>query len=70
VSAIAKEEAAADAHTAFFEVLDLTEKFVAIDDDAVADEAELIWVENTGWDEMKLELAEFVDDGMAGVVAR
>ena len=51
-------------------MLDLSEQLGAVDDDAVADEAELIGVEDAGGDEMKLELSEFVDDGVAGVVAR
>ena len=46
------------------------EQLGAVDDDAVADEAELIGIEDAGGDQMELELAEFVDDGMAGVISR
>ncbi len=67
--AVAEEEPAADVHAAGFEVLDLTEQLRAIDDDAVADETELIGMEDSGGNEMELELAKFVDDRVAGVVA-
>src|SRR5438552_11439830 len=66
---IAKEQAAANLHAAIFEVLDLSEEFGTVDDDSVADKAELIGIENSGGNEMEFELAEFVDDRVAGVVA-
>ena len=68
VRAVAQKEAAADGDAALFEVLDLAQQLGGVDDDAVADDADLVGVEDAGGDEMELELAELVDDGMAGVV--
>src|SRR5207244_12783872 len=45
------------------------EQLRRIEDDAVADETELIGMEDSGGNEMELELAKFVDDRVAGVVA-
>src|SRR5437868_2977559 len=48
---------------------DLLEKDDGIDDDAVADDAGAVRVEDAGGDELELELAVFGDDGVARVVA-
>jgi hypothetical protein len=68
VRAIAEKEAAADGDAALLEVLDLAEKLGGVDDDTVTDDAGLIGIENAGGYEVELELPEFIDDGMTGVI--
>ena len=67
--AVAEEEPALDGDAARLQVLDLLEQVGGVDDDAVADDADLVGVEDAGGHEVELELAELVDDGVAGVVA-
>src|SRR6185295_20285381 len=69
VGAVAQEQTSAHLDAALFEVLDLLQHLVGVDDAAVADYAELVAIEDAGGDEVELELAELVDDGVAGVVA-
>ena len=45
------------------------EQGLRIDDDAVADDADLVGAEDAGGDDVEGELAKLVDDGVAGVVA-
>ena len=48
--------------------LDLFDQDVGIDDHSVADHVHGVRPADAGWDEMKLERAELVDHGVAGVV--
>ena len=50
------------------EALDFAEQDGRVDGDAVADHAGLFGVKDAGGNEVELELATLVDDGMAGVV--
>jgi len=48
---------------------DLLEQYGRVDDDAVADDAHAVRVEDARRDQLELELAVLGDDGVAGVVA-
>jgi len=69
MGAVTQEQASLDGDTAFFQMVDLLEENGGINDETVADYADLIGVENPSGNDMKLELAEFIDDGVAGVIA-
>ena len=51
------------------ELLDLIEQGLRVDDDAVADQADLLRVEDPGRHQVQGELAHVVDDRMAGVIS-
>ena len=52
-----------------FEVVDLAQQHPRVDDDAVADHAGLVLVEDSRGDQVELELLAVADDRVAGVVA-
>ena len=58
-----------DVDTGGAEIGDLLPKMLAVDDDAVAQHIDDTLAEDARGDQMKGELAVFVDDGVAGVVA-
>ncbi len=59
----------ADVDPASPQPVDLPQQHARIDDDAVADHAGLLRVEDAGGDQVELELLAFADDRVAGVVA-
>ena len=67
--AVAEEEAPLDLNPSLLQVLDLAEQHRRVNDDPVADDAELIGVKDAGGDDVEGELAEFVDYGVAGVIS-
>ncbi len=68
LGAVAEEQPAPHGHSARLDVVDLLEEDLGVDDDAVTDDAGFIGVEDAGGDEVQLELAQLVDDGVPGVV--
>ena len=68
VRAVGEEEPALDVDAALLEVLDLVEQLFGIDHAAVADDADLVGVEDAGRHEVELEFAQLVDDRVTGVV--
>src|SRR3990172_4735921 len=67
--AVAEEQPSLDGDAARLQPLDLLEEAGGVDDDAVADDANLLGVEDAGGHEMERELADFVYDGVTGVGA-
>ena len=59
----------ADVDAAALQPVDLAEQDARVEDDAVADHADLVRVEDPGGDQVELELLAVADDRVAGVVA-
>ncbi len=68
VGAVADEESGG-IDAAGGEVVDLFDEHLGINHDAVADDGDGAGIEDAGGREAELELAEGIDDGMAGVIA-
>ncbi len=69
LGALAQGQPPPHGDAARLQVLDLPQQHRRVDDDAVADDADLIGVEDARRDEVQPELAQLVDHGVAGVVA-
>ena len=67
--ALAEMPQVADADPGPFEVVDLAQQHPRVDDDAVADHAGLVRVEDPRGDQVELVLLALADDRVAGVVA-
>ena len=68
VGAVADQEILINLDTSFPKTLDLLDESNRVDDDAVADDADLPLAENAGRDQVEDVLLIAIDNGVAGVV--